>query len=147
MPFIAEFELFNLFLLSFLAATLIPLGSEWYLVSLIASGSEPWPIIIIATLGNYLGACTTYLIGYYGSQWILHKIFRISEKDLEKATGYYNRFGIWSLFFSWLPIIGDPLCAIGGIFRIRFLLFSLLVFSGKLLRYGALAAITSLGFS
>jgi membrane protein YqaA with SNARE-associated domain len=54
---------------------------------------------------------------------------------------FYAKFGVWSLLFSWLPIVGDPLCLAGGLLRIHFGVFLLLVFVGKLIRYGLLAVL------
>lgn len=131
-----------LFALSFLAATVVPIGSEWLLVVMILSGSSPTQTVIAATSGNYLGGCTTYFIGIYGSDFIKSKLLRIGERELVRAERIYTKYGSWSLLLSWLPIVGDPLCLLAGIFKIRFMRFSLLVFSGKFLRYTTLAALT-----
>jgi membrane protein YqaA with SNARE-associated domain len=131
-----------LFALSFLASTLLPLGSEWLLVMMIANGYEPLASVATATTGNYLGAVTTWLIGRYGGHWLIERILRISPEQEERARGHYRRYGVFSLFFSWLPVIGDPLCMVGGMMRINFGLFSVLVASGKLLRYAVTAWIT-----
>lgn len=133
-----------LFLLSFLASTLLPLGSEWLLVVLIMNGRSPEAVVTVATVGNYLGACTTYVIGLGGAQFLITRLLRIREKDMAKARALYGRYGAWSLLLSWLPVIGDPLCLLGGIFKVRFFRYSVLVFSGKLARYLAVAALTSM---
>lgn len=132
----------SLLLTSFLASTLLPLGSEWLLVMMLVSGYEPLSTVAVATVGNYLGAVVTYLIGIYGGSWLIEKVMRVSQQQLERATNYYQRFGVYSLLFSWLPVIGDPLCLAGGVLRVNFGLFSLLVAVGKLLRYAVTAAIT-----
>lgn len=132
----------SLFLVSLLASTLIPMGSEWLLVMMLAKGYPPLPAILTATAGNYLGATTTWLVGLYGGRWLTEKVFRISQAQQERARGYYQRYGIFSLFFSWVPVIGDPLCLVGGLMRVNFWLFSGLVASGKLLRYAVIAWIT-----
>lgn len=134
-----------LFIISFLASTLLPVGSEWLLALMLANGYPVAATVATATLGNCLGAITTWLIGMYGGQWLIERVLRISSRDQEKARGYYQRYGVFSLFFSWLPIIGDPLCLIGGIMRINFWLFLLLVSSGKLLRYLVTAWLTVWG--
>jgi membrane protein YqaA with SNARE-associated domain len=132
-----------LFLLSFLAATVLPLGSEWLLVALIINHSDPGSVVMIATVGNFLGACTTYGIGFWGSAFLLHKILRIDEKQTDRATALFNKYGSWSLLLSWLPIIGDPLCLVAGSLRFNFVLFSVLVLIGKLGRYAFIAAVTT----
>lgn len=132
-----------LFLLSFLASTVIPLGSEWLVVALILQSFQPEYVVAVAAMGNYLGACTTYFVGLWGAVFLIKKVMRIDEASLAKAQEFYRRYGSWSLLFSWLPVIGDPLCLVGGALRINFILFSLLVFAGKLARYAVIAAVTA----
>ncbi len=132
----------SLFLLSFLASTLLPLGSEWLLVMMLIGGYDPFSTVAVATIGNCLGAVMTYLIGIGGGRWLIEKVMRVSPHRQERARSYYQRFGVYSLLFSWLPIIGDPLCLVGGMLKINFGLFSLLVATGKLARYAITAMIT-----
>lgn len=128
-----------LFVLSFLAATLLPIGSEWLLIVMILQGFNPEQTILTATLGNYLGACTNYCIGMWGSEFFTRKILRIDIKEEDRAKRIYEKYGSWSLLFAWLPVVGDPLCVFAGAFKVHFFKFSLLVFIGKFLRYAILA--------
>ena len=125
----------TLFLLSFLASTIVPLGSEWLLVALVAGGFDPVLCVAVATAGNTLGACTTYGIGLFGGPFLIGRILRISDEARQKAERLYARYGSWSLLLSWVPIVGDPLCLVGGMLRVRFGRFSILVLIGKLARY------------
>lgn len=129
-----------LFLLSLLASTLIPLGSEWLLAVLLLKGFDPLSVVAVATAGNTLGALTTYAIGLWGGPFLTRRLLRIDDAARQRAERFYARFGSWSLLLSWLPIIGDPLCLAGGILRIDFRRFLLLVTLGKLARYVAVAA-------
>jgi membrane protein YqaA with SNARE-associated domain len=137
--FLANYGYSSLFILSFMASTVVPVGSEWLMVSMVVKGFDPVLAVSTATAGNTLGACTTYGIGIYGSTWMTQKLFRMDEKAQKRAEKFYARYGIWSLLFSWLPVIGDPICFAGGLLRIHFGLFVLLVLAGKLFRYGILA--------
>lgn len=128
-----------LFLLSFLASTLIPLGSEWLLVTMMLKRHDPVVSVAVASVGNYLGACTTYWIGVYGGPFLIGKILRIDAGARKRAERFFGKYGSWSLLFSWLPVIGDPLCLVGGLLRVHFGRFSLLVFTGKLVRYATVA--------
>lgn len=128
-----------LFLLSFLASTLVPLGSEWLLVTLVVSGFAPLPVVLVASVGNVLGACTSYVIGVYGSAFLTAKILRMDEQDCARAERFFTRYGSWSLLLSWLPVIGDPLCLVAGMLRVAFGRFVLLVATGKVARYAAVA--------
>jgi membrane protein YqaA with SNARE-associated domain len=141
--FITDYSLSALFLLSFGASTLLPLGSEWLLALLIADGRSPGLVVAVATTGNFLGACTTYLIGLWGADFIIAKLFRIGAEKSDRAQQIFRKWGVWSLFFSWLPVIGDPLCLVAGIFKTNPIIFSLLVISGKALRYIFVAWVVS----
>jgi membrane protein YqaA with SNARE-associated domain len=141
--FLLHHSLTALFVISFLAATVLPLGSEWLLVTLILQAQQIEEVVLVATLGNFLGACTTYGIGLWGSVFLATKILRIDEARFNKTVLFYQKYGSWSLLLSWVPIIGDPLCLVSGSLRLNFLLFSLLTFCGKLARYIIVAAITA----
>ncbi|GFO68718.1 membrane protein [Geomonas limicola] len=132
----------SLFLLSFLASTLIPLGSEWLLIAMLLAKYDPVPVVAVATVGNYLGALTSYAIGLYGGEFLRVKVLRMDERATQRAERIYGKFGSYSLLLSWLPVVGDPLCLVGGVLRIGFLRFSVLVFAGKLARYAAVAWLT-----
>ena len=134
-----------LFVLSFLAATVIPLGSEWLLVALLVEGYGLPEVVTVATIGNFLGGCTTYGIGYLGSTFVMEKILRISDRETGKAMTIFSRYGSWSLLFSWVPIIGDPICLVAGSLKLHPLIFTIMVFSGKLARYWLLARVTVMG--
>lgn len=135
----------SLFTLSFLAATVLPLGSEWLLVVMVLEGFPVTGLVATATAGNFLGACTTYLIGIWGSTFLIHTVLRISTPQLTRAEQLYNKYGSWSLLLSWVPIIGDPLCLAAGILRTHALRFAILVFVGKFFRYATLAYLTLQG--
>ena len=137
MEWIADYGYFAMFLLGFLASTLLPVASEWLLVTLLLKGLNPSLLLICATGGNFLGACTTYFVGLYGSDYAIKKIMKIDDQKRAKAEAIYNKYGAVSLLFSWIPIIGDPLCLVGGVLRVHFAKYAVLVFIGKFLRYGA----------
>jgi membrane protein YqaA with SNARE-associated domain len=140
--FLADHGYPALFLLSFLAATLLPLGSEWLVVAMLLNRHDPALTVAVATVGNYLGACTTWAIGIWGGPFLVRRVLRIDATTEERADRFYKRYGALSLLLSWLPVIGDPLCLVGGILKIGFGRFSLLVFTGKLARYAAVAWLT-----
>jgi membrane protein YqaA with SNARE-associated domain len=130
-----------LFLLSFLASTILPLGSEWLLATLVAKGMDPVLSVAVATAGNTLGACTTFGIGLCGGPFLINRILRISDESRYKAEKLFGKYGLWSLFFSWVPVVGDPLCLVAGVLRVRFGIFVVLVLVGKLARYGIIGLI------
>lgn len=136
---IIRFGLPALFLVAFLAATAVPLGSEWLLAALLLRGADPAAAVAIATAGNFLGACTTWAVGCWGSPWLLDRVMRIDCRAQERAKGLFARYGAWALLLSWVPVVGDPLCLLAGLLKMPFLRFALPTFAGKLGRYTALA--------
>ena len=143
-----DYGLPAMFLLGFLAATLLPLGSEWLLVGLLLEGSEPFATVMAATVGNSLGSLTNYGIGLWGGPYLFQKVLHIGPADLEQAEKLYSRYGRWSLLLAWVPIVGDPLCLVGGMLKVGWGYFLVLVTTGKFCRYGFVAwATLSMGAS
>ena len=137
--FLHEHGLAALFLLSFVASTVIPLGSEWLLVLVLLDGADPGVAVGVATVGNTLGACTSYALGRFGGPWIARRLLRLDDTGRERAERIYLRWGAWSLLGSWVPIVGDPLCVVAGVFRLKAAAFTALVFAGKAARYAVVA--------
>ncbi|MEN8213304.1 MAG: YqaA family protein [Pseudomonadota bacterium] len=142
MELFSELGYFGLFIASFLAATILPFGSEVVLTILLLNGLNPVFLITVATLGNVLGAFTNYAIGYWGSNVVAQKLLKISEDELNHAEERFKKYGMISLFFAWMPVIGDPLTVVAGVLRINILWFFILVTSGKLIRYIVISYIT-----
>jgi membrane protein YqaA with SNARE-associated domain len=96
---------------------------------------SPLVLITIATTGNVLGSLTNYALGYWGSKAVVKKWLKISDEEFVRAEQRFVKYGLFSLFLAWVPIIGDPLTVIAGVLRIRLLWFVILVTAGKLMRY------------
>jgi len=135
MEILAEYSYLGLFLASFLAATLLPFSSEVVLGLLLNQGFNPYAMLLTATSGNVLGAVVNYGLGAFGGRLILHKWWRMPEPEIQKATKRFQNFGVFSLLFSWVPVIGDPLTVAAGVLKVNFMVFLLLVGTGKFLRY------------
>ena len=127
----------GLFASAFLAATLLPLSSEAVLAALTAaSGREALFLWLVASLGNTLGALLNWVLGRFCLHWRDRRWFPVKPEGLEKAGNWFRLYGAWSLLFAWLPVVGDPLTFVGGIFRVNIWVFLLLVGAGKAARYG-----------
>lgn len=130
----------GLFAVSFVAATILPAQSELALVGLLMLGKfSPWSLIAVASLGNILGSCVNWLVGRGAERFQDRKWFPVSPPSLEKAQGWYHRYGRWSLLLSWMPIVGDPLTVAAGFLREPFWSFLILVSIAKIARYVLLA--------
>jgi membrane protein YqaA with SNARE-associated domain len=124
-----------LFLSAFAASTILPMSSEVVLSALVLAGAtEVWLLLAVATAGNTLGAVVNWGIGRYAATW--HTRLRsLDDAKFERACRWFNRWGMWSLLLSWLPVVGDPLTLVAGVLRSRFVPFVLLVLIGKAARY------------
>lgn len=128
----------SLFFSGLLAATLFPASSELLLLTLLQQGYSPLWLWLSATCGNTAGACVNWYLGIHIQRFQHKRWFPVSQAQLHSAQARFQRYGSWSLLFSWLPVIGDPLTLIAGLSRVRFGLFLLLVASGKGARYAVL---------
>lgn len=138
-----DYGLYGLFILAFLAASVFPVPSEPGFAAMILAGSDPVACVAAATLGNTLGAATTWAVGRWGSEAFLRRFLGLSEANRERARRIFARFGPWSLLLAWAPIIGDPLCAVAGLFSLPMIRFFPPVLIGKFARYAALAYLLS----
>jgi len=129
-PEFANAGLAGLFLSSFLAATLLPGGSEVALFALLKlHPDQVMPALVLATVGNTLGGMTTYAMA------------RLVPQHLAPAKSVMvARHGALALLFSWAPIIGDALCAAAGWLRLPWLPCALWMALGKGARYVFVAA-------
>lgn len=132
----------GLFALAFLAATVLPAQSEAALAALLLTGSYPAALLIaVASLGNVAGSLVNWLLGRAVESLRHRRWFPVGDQALQRAQGWYRRFGRWSLLLSWLPVVGDPLTVAAGVMRERLPVFLLLVGIAKTGRYLVLAAI------
>lgn len=129
-------ELVILFSSAFLAATILPAQSELVLLMTSLTKNHPtYLLLIVATIGNVLGSVINYLLGLYAMKFQNRKWFPVNKRQIDKYTSIYQKWGVFSLLFAFLPIVGDPLTVIAGIFRTNIWLFLLLVTIGKFSRY------------
>jgi membrane protein YqaA with SNARE-associated domain len=135
--------LLSLFFVAMGAASLLPMASEPVLIGLLLAGEvSPWLLVAAASLGNTLGSVINYVLGRMVERFRHRRWFPASEAALDRAQGWYHRWGRWSLLLSWAPIIGDPLTLVAGIMREPLWSFVLLVAIAKTTRYVVLALIT-----
>lgn len=132
----------GLFLVAFLAATVLPAQSEVGLAGLLLSDDYPVVVLVaVASVGNTLGAVVNWGLGRGIDRFSDRPWFPVKPERLERATRWYHRYGRWSLLLSWAPIVGDPLTVAAGVLREPFVSFLLLVTLAKTGRYIAVAAL------
>ena len=126
-------SLWTLFASSFLAATLLPGGSEAVLFGILKlRPHQMWAALAVATLGNTLGGMSSYLLGRF-----------IPQKTELKGLARVQRYGAPILLLSWVPIVGDPLCVAAGWLRLNPWLSALCIAAGKFARYWIIAVLAA----
>lgn len=134
-----EYGLSTVFVVAFLSATLLPMGSEPAVFGLIQlNPSLFWPTIVVATVGNTLGGMVSWWMGAAA-----HSAVDARRKDKQDQAAQSNprvlrwlqRFGPKACFLSFLPVVGDPLCAVAGWLRLPLLQCAAYMAVGKFLRY------------
>ncbi len=134
----------GLFFSAFLAATLVPAYSEVLFAGLLGAGYDPLALLLWASAGNTLGAAVNWVLGRYLLHFQDRRWFPFRADSLGAAQKWFNRWGVWSLLFAWLPIGGDALTFIAGVMRVPFWLFFLLTAIGKTARYAILLGLVQL---
>ncbi|MDX0190353.1 DedA family protein [Sinorhizobium medicae] len=133
----------GLFAVAFGAATLLPFQSEPLLVGLLLSGEfSTLGLVAVASFGNVLGAVCNWIVGLFIDRIHDRPWFPVKPSSLERASGWYRRYGRWSLLLSWMPLFGDALTVLAGVLREPLWSFLLLVTIAKTGRYLVLAAAT-----
>lgn len=136
-------SLVGLFVAAFVAATIIPFQSEVIFVALQIADKVPvWALVVVASIGNTLGALVNYYIGQGITRFESKRWFPATPAQMARAEAWFARWGVWVLLVSWLPV-GDVMTVVAGVMRTRIWVFLLLVGIAKTTRYIGLALITA----
>ena len=126
----------KLFIISLLAATILPLSSEIVLTTMLLTNLfEKNILLIVASSGNILGSIFNWYLGKKITIFKDRKWFPVSPEQLNKSQKYFQKYGLWSLLLAWVPVIGDPLTLLAGVLKVRFSIFFILVSVSKISRY------------
>ncbi len=135
--------LIGLFAVAFLSATILPGASEVTLAALCLKGYDPVTLWIVATVGNTLGSVVNWVLGRFMLRYQDAKWFPFKGDKLARAEEWFTRRGVWSLTLGWVPVVGDGLTFVAGVFRVPLWQFVLLVGIGKALRYAVVIYLLS----
>lgn len=130
--------IWTLFLSAFISSTIAPGGSEAVLAYMVSERNDQVEfLVIVATIGNTLGAMTTWGLGVLAAKKF--PVAGLLSEKKQKALNIVKARGLWVLLFSWLPLIGDALCFAGGWLKCPLLPAILLILAGKFGRYALIA--------
>lgn len=152
-----EVGLSAVFIVAFVSATLLPLGSEPAVFALVKAQPDLfWPAVLVATLGNTLGGAVTWWMGHAAHQAAVRLHWAAADEDAlttvqpnlpaqhgkagAQAMAWLHRHGAPACLLSWLPVVGDPLCAVAGWLHLPFWPCVAYMALGKLARYVTMTA-------
>ena len=118
-----------------MAATVLPFYSEFAVAAAIGGGANAIMVVAVASGGNTAGACVNWLLGRGIERFRGHRWFPVVGCDFDRAQLWFQRFGVWTLLLTWLPIGGDALTVVAGVMRVPFSVFVVLTGIGKTARY------------
>lgn len=127
----------GLFITCFLAATILPIASEFFLTGMLAMGYNPFVCLVVAGSGNTFGGWLNYFIGYLGNPKWLTKI-GIKQAKINGWQKRINKYGVWLALLSWVPLIGDVIGVALGFFRVNVYVTFIFIAIGKFIRYAIL---------
>ena len=134
-----KFGLSSLFVVSFVSATLLPMGSEPAVFGLIKLSPHLfWPAVGVATVGNTLGGAVTWWMGL-ASHRVVDR-YQHSPNHL-RALDWLERLGPKACLLAWLPVVGDPLCGVAGWLKLPFWPCLAYMAIGKFARYLCMTAV------
>lgn len=138
LDFLIEYGYIGVFIAAFLAATILPFGSEPVILGVLAAGADSIPVLISATIGNVLGGMSCYYLGWLGKrEWIV-KYLKMPREKVDKWTDWLQGRGSWMAFFVFLPGVGDFFAVALGLLKANVWGVALWMLAGKFLRYLAL---------
>lgn len=133
--FLTQYGYWGMLVAAFLAGSFFPFSSEAVMVALMATGLDPWLLMIYGTVGNVLGSVLNYGVGRMGRLEWIETYLHVKKADLDKAHRFLAGRGAWMGFFAFLPVLGSAITIALGLMRSNVVITLTAIIIGKLFRY------------
>lgn len=133
--FLTGYGYMGMLLAAFLAGSFFPFSSEAVMVGLMATGLNPWQLMIYGTIGNVLGSAFNYGVGRLGKVEWFEKYLHVKQRDLDRAERFMAGRGAWMGFFAFLPVLGSAITILLGLMRANVVITFIAITLGKIFRY------------
>lgn len=133
--FLTGYGYLGMLLAAFLAGSFFPFSSEAVMVGLMATGLNPWQLMIYGTIGNVLGSAFNYGVGRLGKVEWFEKYLHVKQRDLDRAERFMAGRGAWMGFFAFLPVLGSAITILLGLMRANVVITFIAITLGKIFRY------------
>lgn len=130
-----EYGYWGLFIITFLGATVLPLGTEPLFSVMVVTDFSLFWCIVVASIGNSLGGMTSFYVGTLGNWHWIEKYLGVKKEKAYEFQQRITRYGSYLALLCWLPFVGDAIAVALGIFKCRPLPVAFFMFIGKGLRY------------
>ena len=126
---VPENGLLSVALIAFISATLLPMGSAPAVFGFVKLNPDQfWLTVCVATLANTLGGLTSFWLGLGAKK-------ALADRRSTRYLTWLERFGPKMLLLAWLPVVGDPLCAVAGWLKLPFWPSAVYMTIGTFIRY------------
>ena len=132
---LTQYGYWGMLLAAFLAGSFFPFSSEAVMVALMATGLDPWQLMVYGTIGNVMGSVFNYGVGRMGKMEWIEKYLRVKKRNLDRAHRFVEGHGAWMGFFAFLPVIGSAITIVLGLMRSNVVVTFIAITLGKLFRY------------
>ena len=132
---LTSYGYWGMLLAAFLAGSFFPFSSEAVMVGLMATGLDPWQLMVYGTIGNVLGSVFNYSVGRMGKIEWFEKYLHVKPKNMEKAEKFVAGRGAWMGFFAFLPVLGSAITILLGLMRSNVIITFFAITLGKIFRY------------
>lgn len=133
--FLTQYGYWGMLVAAFLAGSFFPFSSEAVMVALMATGLDPWLLMLYGTVGNVLGSVLNYGVGRMGRLEWIETYLHVKKADLDKAHRFLAGHGAWMGFFAFLPVLGSAITIALGLMRSNVVITLTAITIGKLFRY------------
>ena len=133
--FLTQYGYWGMLLAAFLAGSFFPFSSEAVMIGLMATGLDPWVLMVYGTIGNVLGSIVNYCVGRMGKEEWFEKYLHVSPENMDKARRFMRGRGAYMGFFAFIPLLGSAITILLGLMRANILITFLSITVGKTVRY------------
>lgn len=133
--FLTGYGYVGMFMAAFLAGSFFPFSSEAVMVALMATGLDPWRLMLYGTIGNVFGSAFNYAVGRMGKTEWFEKYLHVKPRDLERAKRFMHGHGAWMGFFAFVPLLGSAITILLGLMRANVVITFIAITMGKFFRY------------
>ena len=133
--FLTQYGYWGMLAAAFLAGSFFPFSSEAVMIGLMATGLDPWILMIYGTVGNVLGSVVNYAVGRMGKMEWIENYLHVSKEKLDKAHRFMAGHGAWMGFFAFLPVLGSAITIALGLMRSNIVITLIAITLGKIFRY------------